>query len=71
MEHIILSNDNLILLIKSLHDPINRLYNNHLDHKDRFSYDNNLLPELNRLIELRKIFTNELLNRCNISGGDL
>jgi hypothetical protein len=71
MQNIILSNDNLILLIKSLHDPINCLYNNHLDHKGRSSYDNDLLPELNRLIELRKIFTNELLSRCNLSGSDL
>jgi hypothetical protein len=71
MENIILSNDNLILLIKSLHDPINRLYNTHLDYRGKSSYDNEFMPELNRLIELRKIFTNELLSRCNLSGCDL
>ena len=68
MQNIILSNDDLILLIKSLHDPIDRLDNTHSEYRVKASYDNDLLPELNRLKKIRVLFMNELLSRCNASG---
>jgi hypothetical protein len=68
MQNIILSNNDLILLIKSLHDPIDRLTNTHSEYRKKALYDNDLLPELNRLIKIRMLFTNELLSRCNASG---
>ena len=68
MQNIILSNDDLILLIKSLHDPIDCLENTHSQYRKNSAYDNEFLPELNRLIKIRMLFTNELLSRCNASG---
>jgi len=71
MQNLELSNDDLVLLIKSLHDPIDRLKNTHNGYQDQSWYDNQLIPKVNRLIEIRKTFINELLSRCKASGLDL